>query len=122
MSRMRSPLIQYKHEHYFCSRCQKEIPADAVSSSWQCGFCSVPVFIYAEDGKCRRHTLRRFPVSEIEKDWNVVVPNGGFDYIYQVIAKRRDGEFCELALKGYKKLRYEADFIIESIEGTWDRS
>ncbi len=64
----------------------------------------------------------RLPVSEIEKDWNVVVPNGGFDYIYQVIAKRRDGEFCELALKGYKKLRYEADFIIESIEGTWDRS
>ena len=118
---MNGDIVQYTHEHYFCAHCQKELTGDDLTTSWRCRTCSPSVIIHAEDWKGRRQSLRRLPVSEIKKDRSVVVPDGGFDYIYSVIENRCKDGVCELALKGYRKMRYDASRIIELIEGTWEK-
>lgn len=79
------------------------------------------VAIYAKNGKGERRTLLRIHISDLKKG-RLVVVGGQFDYIFQVIESRKDGNSYKVALRNYGVLICKLDEIVEVVDGSWDEN
>jgi hypothetical protein len=111
--------LPYKHEHYRCPSCARDISADDISDSWRCNVCTSAVAIYAEDATGRRKILNRLSPAELHENFCVVIPGAGFEYIYKVICVTpKNGNF-RVALRSYRAVDFTPGSLIECVIGAW---
>ena len=111
--------LPYKHEHYKCPSCAKDLLPDDISDAWQCNICKAAVDIYAEDTIGRRKILNRVSPAELRGDFLVVMPGAGFKYIYEVICVTSKQRGFRVALRLYGTVDFTPDSLIERVLGAW---